>query len=160
MSNPYQTRVQQKVAHCRLLMQALADNVAVEPQAYEALLQSAVVHLAVALRLYLREVAHQLSVKNPERIFQLDDLIEQTSEAAGVEELQEQPWLPILVAAERKVLNPELALGPTTPLLSSQRIAVNAAANSTTTLTADEVQSLLAAFIELVERQRLGFAEY
>lgn len=154
MSNPYHPRVQQKLAHCRLLLQRVQTQDATERQLREALLQGAAVHLAVAARLYLREVGHYLSVKTPERIFQVSDLADLAEDATVVEELQEQAWLPSLFAAEKDVLNPQLA-GVTGP----QLIAMSSA-NATEELTAERLQSFLDALSRMAEQHRLLFAEY
>lgn len=154
MSNPYYPRVQQKLVHCRLLLQHLSAETEAERQLKEALLQGAVVHLAAAARLYLREVGHYLSVKSPERIFHVRDLADLVADVTVVEELQAQDWLPSVFAAERDVLNPpvESAAGP-------QLIAMSTARNAGE-LTPERVEELLATLTRLAEQQRMLFDEY
>lgn len=154
MTNPYRPRVQQKLAHCRLLLQRLDTDNELERQVNEALLQSAAVHLAVAARLYLRELGHYLSVRNSERIFQLSDLVDLAGEVTLVAELQEQQWLPLLFAAERDVLNP-----PLESVTGVQMIAMSAA-SETVELSPAGVEGWLAALSQLAEQQRVLFAEY
>lgn len=152
MSNPYYPRVQQKLAHARLLSQR--TQLESDRQMKEALMQGALVHLAAAARLYLREVAHYLSIKSPERIFQVGDLQDLADDTTVVAELKEQDWLPSLFAAERDVLNPrvESAAGP--------QLIAGSGANESVEVTPERMQGFLVALTRLVEQQRLLFAEY
>lgn len=154
MSNPYHSRVQQKLSHCRMALQWLASSDGLGRQGEEALLQGALVHVAVACRLYLREVGYALSVKNPERIFQVQDLVDVVPNGAGVEELRGQAWVTSLFAAERDVLNPPLATS------ALQLIAADTAVTQGVELTLERLRYFLTALSELVDRQRQSFEEY
>ncbi|WP_439134164.1 hypothetical protein [Pseudomaricurvus sp.] len=154
MSNPYQSRVQQKLSHCRMTVQWLETASNIGRQEEEALLQGALIHLAVACRLYLRELGHNLAVKSPERIFQVWDLVDACPEGAGVEELKSQEWIAPLFMAERHVLNPSVSAS------SPQLIAMDASAAQTEELSLERVKRYLTALSGLVERQRQSFEEY
>lgn len=157
MSNPYQPKVQQKLSHCRMTIQWLEASSGLGRQEEEALLQGALVHLAIACRLYLRELGHSLSVQNPERIFQVLDLLDAAPVGAGVEELKAQGWVAPLFAAEREILNPTVhgSAGSPGPHIIAADTAVGASE-----VTIERVKLFMNELSQLVERQRLTFEEY
>lgn len=157
MSNPFQPKVQQKLSHCRMSLQWLEASERVGRQEEEALLQGALVHLAIACRLYLRELAYNLSVTTPERIFQVLDLVDAAPAGAGVEELRGQEWIASLFAAEREILNPTVQ-GPS--VSTGPHIIAADRAVGTSEVTIERVKQFLNELSQLVERQRLSFEEY
>ena len=105
-------RVQQKLSHSRFCLETLAGQSGLDRQCREALIQAAVVHLSVAVRLYLRELAGVAGVVNVERIGSLEECQHQIQSigqvSMAVEELARQEWLESLLRAEQGVLNPRL----------------------------------------------------
>lgn len=164
MSNPYQARVLQKLSHCRLLMQQLTQWDQFDRQGQEALMQGAVVHLATACRLYLREIAYALNVVQAEAIFTPADLVNAAPKGLGVAEIATQDWITELLAAERGILNPPLVphrdkVGRD-EVSSPQIIAVDSVAQPLGEVTGEILHRWCKAFEALSERQRESFVEY
>lgn len=154
MSNPYQARVQQKMAHCRLLLQLITGGVAVEREHELAIVQGACIHLAIAYRLYLRELGARLNVPSLDQVYSLADLERASSGSDhGLAELRAQVWLDTLLEVERDLLNPRVdASAPQLIAVDSPR-AVGA-------LTLEVAELWFNRLEGLVERQRQSFLEY
>ena len=120
-------------------------------QLREANLQAAVLHLAIACRLYLRELAHYLQVPMPERIYTPQDLVEMSGQGAGTEEIAAKPAVISLLAAEQSLLN---------PLVGSPQVIVGSGTVEPESLDLMGVDSWRGELIELIERQRQSFLEY
>jgi hypothetical protein len=163
MHNPYIQRVYQKLAHCRILLaqaQLSSDSITGKQQ-QEALLQGGAVHLAVAYRFYLRELAQGYSLPHPEGITDLGALLNHAQaagqlwpEAEELTRLEAEGWLADLLRAEADVLLPSLEAAPKT---------VNIIAASTLIaepLTPQLLSEWLTHFADLVERQRMSGEEY
>ena len=155
MSNPYQASVQQKLAHGRLMLDLLQRN-GLERQAREALLQGAVLHLAIAYRQFLRELASYFQYSNPEQIHDLGQL-ESVSLAAGVvSELRALGWLSDLIAADSQLLAPlPPAKGVEKALIASDLRREN----GNNTLSPSQVQAWCNSLTGLIDRQRAAFEE-
>ncbi|MGH1373745.1 MAG: hypothetical protein ACRBBW_17015 [Cellvibrionaceae bacterium] len=149
MSNPYLPRVQQKLAHCRMTLE-LCQN-ATESQSLQAMVEAALVHLAVGLRLYIRELAHYRGVPLPERLYRLEDLCAATDGGICVDELAEKEFVAAIESAEKNVLSP--AVGSAVLIGSAGNIQAS-------DLDRKLLQSWLSSMQELVERQRQSFLEY
>jgi len=118
MNNPYIQRVYQKLAHARaLLVLAKACNSTIPGrQQAEALVQGALLHLAVAYRFYLRELASRYGMARPDAIVELEGLrqsLRQTDKSAPeVVELEHleatDAWLGAVLSAELEALNPSV----------------------------------------------------
>ena len=158
MANPYLVRVQQKLAHCSYLLNLAIKVPADEPQAQRALLESSVVALAVAVRLYLRELAHLLGERDPERIYTLADFTSQNLNNGLLQELAQSDWLSRVLRMESRLLNPQLA-GSALPGL----IAVSETSSITDTYDEPSVELVgrwLSCLREQAERQRASQLEY
>jgi len=150
MSNPYLSRVQQKLAHCRLTLELYSTDAPIQQQ--KALIEAALVHLAVALRLYVREVGHYRDLPMPDRLYNVDDLLTQTAGGVAVDELAEREFVASIEAAEKSVLNP--AVG------GVKMIAASINSVTVTDLDLAKVKHWLQDFETLAERQRQSFLEY
>jgi len=150
MSNPYLSRVQQKLAHCRLTLELYSTDAPIQQQ--KALIEAALVHLAVALRLYVREVGHYRDLPMPDRLYNVDDLLTQTAGGVAVDELAEREFVASIEAAEKSVLNP--AVG------GVKMIAASINSVTVTDLDLAQVKHWLQDFETLAERQRQSFLEY
>lgn len=150
MSNPYLSRVQQKLAHCRLTLELCRSDTPAQQQ--QALVEAALLHLAVALRLYVRELGHYRDLPMPERLYGVDDLLAQTAGGVAVDELAERDFVASIEAAEKRVLNPQVA--------GVKMIAASSKSVTVTDLAPAQVKCWLEAFEELAERQRQSFLEY
>ena len=108
-------------------------------------------HLAIALRLYVRELGHYRGVAMPERLYSVQDLNAETSGGVCVDELAEKEFIASIEAAEKNVVNPQVGHG-----------LLIAGANSLQASDLDRkvLQSWLSSLQELVERQRQSFLEY
>ncbi len=148
-SNPYFSRVQQKLSHSRLLLELCRS--ATQAQEQQALVESCLLNLAVALRLYFRELGHNLGFPMPERLFTVEDLMADISDGVGVEELSSQEFIGTILAAEKAVLNPSVGAG--------QMIGASAVF-SPSDLDRPLLQGWLLSVEELIERQRQSFLEY
>lgn len=165
MNNPYVQRVYQKLAHCRVLLSQVAqlgDSIP-ERQHSDALLQAGLLHLLIAYRFYLRELAHQYRLPHPDQITTLEALLKPSQLAAQVvPELEELArlelsgeWLALILDAEQEVLNPSMEA----PVVQqSSLIAVSRV--TSVPLTEVSLDQWLQAFCELVERQRIASAEF
>ncbi len=120
-------------------------------QSRQALVESALLHLAVALRLYIRELGHNRAVTLPERLYRVEDLKLETDGGVCVDELAEKAFVAAIESAERYVLSP--AVGAVQLINSSSR-------DETSDLDCQVVQRWLSSLQELVERQRQSFLEY
>jgi len=150
MSNPYLSRVQQKLAHCRLTLELYSTDAPIQQQ--KALIEAALLHLAVALRLYVREVGHYRDLPMPDRLYNVDDLLTQTAGGVAVDELAEREFVASIEAAEKSVLNP--AVG------GVKMIAASINSVTVTDLDLAQVKHWLQDFETLAERQRQSFLEY
>lgn len=148
-SNPYFSRVQQKLAHSRLLLDLCQSSTQAQEQ--QALIESCVVNLAITLRLYFRELAHNLGFPMPERLFTVEDLMADINTGVGVEELSTQSFIGNILAAEKSVLNPSVGIG---------QMIGSSAAFSPSDLDRRLLLGWLASVDELIERQRQSFLEY
>ncbi|MAZ89770.1 MAG: hypothetical protein CL693_19210 [Cellvibrionaceae bacterium] len=148
-SNPYFSRVQQKLSHSRLLLNLC--QTATQSQEQQALLESCVVSLAISMRLYFRELGHNLSYPMPERLFTLEDLISDVSGGVGVEELSAQESVVSILAAEKAILNPSVGAG---------QMIGSSAVFSPSDLDRRLLLGWLSSVEELIERQRQSFLEY
>lgn len=135
----------------------MLDGSHCQRQAREALVQGAALHLAVAARLYLKELATYLQHPEAARIDdpqQLDSL----PIAAGVAaELRSQTWIRQLLDAERLLLNPGGAEMQNKLSLIASDIAN--APRPGTPPTATELRQWLSAFHKLAESHRAAYEE-
>ncbi len=150
MSNPYLSRVQQKLAHCRLTLELHSTGASIQQQ--QALIEAALLHLAVALRLYVREVGHYRDLPMPDRLYSVDDLLTETAGGVAVDELAAREFVASIEAAEKSVLNP--AVG------GVKMIAASINSVTVTDLDLAQVKHWLQDFETLAERQRQSFLEY
>ncbi len=148
-SNPYFSRVQQKLSHSRLLLELCQSSTQTQEQ--QALLESCLLNLAIALRLYFRELGHNLGFPMPERLFTVEDLMAGIREGMGVEELSSQEFIGRILAAEKALLNPSVGAG--------QMIGA-AEVFSASQLDRQLLQQWSLSVEELIERQRQSFLEY
>lgn len=119
MNNPYVQRVYQKLAHAKSVLSLAAEcgTAIPERQQAEALLQAAVLHLSVAYRFFLRELAYRYNLARVDVIVELEGLRQVLLQAGKVvpevtelEALEsDDVWLACLLAAEREALNPSVA---------------------------------------------------
>jgi len=147
--NPYFSRVQQKLSHSRLLLDLC--QTATQSQEQQALLESCVVSLAVSIRLYFRELGHNLGCPMPERLFTVEDLVADVGDGVGVLELSAQEFIANILAAEKAILNPSMGAG--------QMIGASAVFNPSD-LDRRLLLGWLSSVEELIERQRQSFLEY
>ncbi len=170
MTNPYQARVQQKRAHCRMMLRWVEQHSEVARQEREALLQGALIHLAVACRLYLREIANRLALKQVDAIFSVPELLQALpageSIHESVSELQSQIWLSEIFAAERKLLNPLPPIDTPASVVSSQASGLIAVDSGPLTnrepegLELRDLHRWFTEFEDLVERHRQVYQEF
>lgn len=164
MNNPYIQRVYQKLAHSRGLLSIANDcsSTIPERQKAEALVQGALIHLAIAYRFYLRELASRYGMSSPDAIVGLEGLRQSLFQAGKcapeVDELEglESPdgWLGGLLAAELEVLDP-----PVTDLaIAAGLIAVSSSAAQP--LSCDVVVQWCQNLSDLSERQRASGEEF
>lgn len=149
MSNPYLSRVQQKMTHSSMALEACRHSSAT--QLREANLQAAVLHLAIACRLYLREVAHSLQVPMPERIYTPQDLVDMSGGGIGTEELVSRSFIASLFATEQSLLNPSVG---------APQVIAGAGSAGMESLELEGIESWQTELVELIERQRQSFLEY
>ena len=107
--------------------------------------------LAISMRLYFRELGHNLSYPMPERLFTLEDLISDVSGGVGVEELSAQESVVSILAAEKAILNPSVGAG---------QMIGSSAVFSPSDLDRRLLLGWLSSVEELIERQRQSFLEY
>lgn len=124
---------------------------AAESQVLQAAVEAALIHLAVALRLYIRELGHYRGVSVPERLYSVQDLNTETDGGVCVDELAEKEFISSIESAEKNVLNPAVGNG----LLIGSANSLQAS-----DLDRKVLQSWLSSLQELVERQRQSFLEY
>ncbi len=149
MSNPYQSRVQQKLAHSQMMLDLCKTTT--ESQSLQALVEGALLHLAVGVRLYVRELGHYRGIPMPERLYCVEDLQAETGGGVCVDELAEKEFVAMIESAEKNVLSPAVGLGQ---LIGSSRNI------QSSDLDRKVLQGWLASLQELVERQRQSFLEY
>ncbi len=154
-SSPYPARVQQKLRHTAKLLELSVGTERGEQQTARALLESAVVSLAVAYRLYLRELAAELKVVEPDRIFTIEDFSDSLQQDSLLIEIRHLDWVRSLLHSEKSVLNPVLSQ-------TVQLIPVGAMldAKPDGALNPSQVESWRLACEELVTRQRATRLEY
>jgi len=165
MNNPYVQRVYQKLAHARALLGLVqvCGQAIPERQRSEALIQGALLHVGIAYRLYLRELAHRYGLPKPDVIIELEGLRQSLLQGGNVapeviemERLEGvEAWAASMLAAEQGALNPSVAE------VSVQRaglIAVSSVVPSV--LTAELVSHWCQCLSELSERQRSSGAEF
>ncbi|MYM62123.1 DUF6586 family protein [Pseudomaricurvus sp. HS19] len=158
MTNPYITRVQQKLAHSSYLLDQARQVRDDQPQAQRALLESSALALAIAARLYLRELGHLLAEREPERIYNLADFTSSNQHNGLLQELAQSSWLSALLRMESKILSPQVATGvPAGLIAGSETSSITGAYDD---LTASLVGQWLAGLREHSERQRASQLEY
>ena len=155
MANPYQAKVQQKLVHCRLLLDLL-DEQGIERQLREALLQGATLHLAIAARLYLRELATYLQYPNAESIADSQQLKNIPLGAGVASELESERWLGELFSVEQCLLDPDMRVKRATRgVIASDSAPAGADIIESPT----RIKEWWRALNRLAERQRAMFEE-
>ncbi len=158
MTNPYIARVQQKLAHCRYLLEQARQVRDDQPQAQRALLESSVLALAIAARLYLRELGHLLAEREPERIYNLADFASYNQQNGILQELSHSAWLQAVLRTESKILSPQVVTGtPAALIAGGESPSITGAYDNLTVSLVEEWQSGLR---EHAERQRASQLEY
>lgn len=171
MVNPYAQRVQQKLAHVRLMLElwaACGDSLP-DRQKQEALLDSAVMHLGVAMTVYFKEIAQNHGVAATPRVHSLDQLEYELS-AKGVKDAAlvelsasaQHGWLGDLQALVKQTQYPVVS-APLGMTMQGGAIAVaGGGINHSAPVRVDEglVRRLLGEFEQMVDRQRHANLEY
>jgi len=165
MNNPYVQRVYQKLAHVRALL-GLAETCSSaipERQRAEALLEGGLLHLAIAYRFYLRELAHRYSLPGPDMIVGLEGLRQllqradrSAPEVVELENLEAgDGWLACMHEAELEALNPSVSES------AVQQVGLIAVSSTTAQVLTSEVVGLWCQnFSKLSERQRASGSEF
>jgi hypothetical protein len=168
MLSPYQPKVQQKLAHARLLLESCAacGDLLPDRQKREAFLSSAVMQLGVAYGLYLKELASQHQLPSVQTVHTLDqlshELLQRNLEDLSVSELQrlaQEGWLSDLNELVQQAQYPAVALKQEALAVE---VSLIASSNSDAGPDMDEqtVTRLLMELTQLVERQRHSNLEY
>lgn len=162
MNNPYTQRVYQKLSHTRQMLDLLnAGESLSQRQQNEALLQAGVLHLSLAFRCYLRELAAHYQHPRPDTVMGLKGVTSEDFMQPEVAELQrlhdEGQWLAELLLVVDEVENPG-SNDNTRGVQQHNLIAVS----RTVVPNLDEawLRGVVSAFEDCVERQRGRLQEY
>lgn len=153
-----QQRVQQKMLHSRHLL-TLAESISdTEIQKQRALLEAAAQAMVVCLRLYLRELAAVSGIKEPLRVYTLEDFDNLSVLPAAIIELRSSDWCYNLLQLERYLLNPPIDSGA---VVQTIPIGLNKQLSDVfDQLNLDLLQNWQLQLQELIERQRASQLEY